>query len=242
MEYPRIRRILSALRLTPLHPQWLVFRHREGLLRRVGALASGTVLDIGCADQEVKPYLGECKSYIGLDNYRTATQWYGSRPQVFGDAHDLPFSGSFFDCVLLLDVLEHLEQPERCLAEIRRVLKPEGLLIAQVPFLYPLHDRPLDYRRWTVFGLSRLLREHDFFIAEQEATGCPMETAALLLNIAMSKTVLRSFERKHPMAVMAVLLPFLVVLVNTAAWLICLASPRDDMMPHSYLLVCRKRA
>ncbi len=240
MEYPRIRRGLSALRLTPLHPQWLAFRHRKGLLRRVGDLASGIVLDIGCADQEVKPYLDERKGYIGLDHYSTATHWYGSRPQIFGDAHDLPFPGSLIDCVLLLDVLEHLEQPERCLGEIYRVLKPGGLLIVQVPFLYPVHDKPQDYRRWTVFGLSRLLREHDFEIAEQETTGNPLETAALLLNIAMSKTVLQSMERKHPMAILAVILPILVALMNGAAWFTSLVGPRDDMMPFSYLMICRK--
>lgn len=210
-------------------------------MRRVGALAFGTIMDIGCSDQAVKPYLGKCTRYIGLDYYRTATQWYGSRPQVFGDAHDLPFPGSLIDCVLLLDVLEHLEKPERGLAEIRRVLKPGGLLIIQVPFLYPVHDKPQDYRRWTVFGLSRLLREHDFVIAEQETTGNPMETAALLLNIAMSKTVLQSVKRKHPLALLAVILPILVAFVNGAAWFTSLVGPRDDMMPFSYLMVCRKR-
>lgn len=242
MEFPVIRRLFSALRHTPFHPQWFACRQRADLLRRVGKIASGRVLDIGCSDQEVKPYLGEKTSYIGLDYYRTATQWYGSLPQVFGDAHALPFPGGCLDCILLLDVLEHLPEPDRCMAEIRRVLKPEGLLIIQVPFLYPIHDKPLDFQRWTIYGLHRLLRDHDFVLGEHAATGNPVETAALLSNIAMSKIVLKSIERRHPMAIMALFLPLLVVLINAAAWLISRASPEDEMMPFSYLMVCKKKA
>jgi SAM-dependent methyltransferase len=242
MEYPIIRRLFSAFRHTPFHPQWFSCRHRADMLRRVGNIASGRILDIGCSNQEVRPYLGEKTSYIGLDYYQTATQWYGSRPQVFGDAHALPFPSGRLDCILLLDVLEHLPEPDRCMAEIRRVLKPEGLLIIQVPFIYPIHDKPLDYQRWTIFGLLRLLMNHDFILGEYTATGNPVETAALLSNIALSKIVLKSIERGHPMAIMAVFLPFLVVFINAAAWLISLASPEDDMMPFSYLMVCKKKA
>lgn len=242
MEYAGIRRFFSTLRHTPFHPQWFACRHRVEMLRRVGKIASGRVLDIGCSDQAVKAYLGEKTIYIGLDYYRTATQWYGSRPQVFGDAHALPFPSSRLDCILLLDVLEHLPEPDQCMAEIRRVLKPGGLLIIQVPFIYPIHDKPLDYQRWTLFGLRRLLRDHDLVLGEHASTGNPIETAALLSNIAMSKIVLKSIERRHPMAIMAVLLPLLVLFINASAWLISLASPEDDMMPFSYLMVCKKKA
>jgi len=44
-----------------------------------------------------------------------------------GDAHQLPFPDQSFDCVCAMDFLEHVEDKERILQEIRRVLKPQGL-------------------------------------------------------------------------------------------------------------------
>lgn len=242
MEYPVIRHLFSALRHTPFHPQWFSCRQRTDLLRRVGQIASGRVLDIGCFDQAVKPYLREKTSYIGLDYYHTSTKLYGSRPHVFGDAQALPFPNGCLDCILLLDVLEHLPEPDRCMAEIRRALRPEGTLIIQAPFIYPIHDKPLDYQRWTFFGLNRLLQDYDFVLTEHVANGNPVETAALLANIALSKIILKSIERRHPMAILASFLPLLILLVNAAAWLITRVSPTDDMMPFSYLMVCKKKA
>ncbi len=45
----------------------------------------------------------------------------------------LPYDDSFFDVVCIFDVLEHVEHPAKVLAEVRRVLKPGGLLYAFVP-------------------------------------------------------------------------------------------------------------
>lgn len=50
-----------------------------------------------------------------------------------GDAHTLPYAPSSFDGVLMFDVLEHLERPGRVLAEVRRILRPGGLLHLFVP-------------------------------------------------------------------------------------------------------------
>lgn len=49
------------------------------------------------------------------------------------DAHCLPFSENLFDCVVITEVLEHLIAPYRALEEIRRILKPKGILIISVP-------------------------------------------------------------------------------------------------------------
>ncbi|GAC1648227.1 MAG: hypothetical protein NVS4B8_21270 [Herpetosiphon sp.] len=44
-----------------------------------------------------------------------------------------PFPDGYFDCILTLDVLEHLVEPARVLAECRRVLKPTGTLVISIP-------------------------------------------------------------------------------------------------------------
>jgi SAM-dependent methyltransferase len=60
---------------------------------------------------------------------------------VVGSAEDIPYPSELFDLVLANNVLEHLESPERVLAEVYRVLKPGGLFIAKTPNKY--HYVPL---------------------------------------------------------------------------------------------------
>ncbi|OQW92970.1 MAG: hypothetical protein BWK79_13580, partial [Beggiatoa sp. IS2] len=178
--------------------------------------------------------------YIGMDYYQTAVHWYATRPQVYGDAQQLPFSDDSMDTVLLLDVLEHLPNPEACLQEIVRILKPTGKLVLKVPFLYPLHDVPLDFQRWTQFGLRQFTQRYGLTIHQETATGQPIETAALLANIALTKTVLNWIRHKHPALILAVLLPFTILFINLLSWLINRFSPAEEMMPYSYCLVLTK--
>lgn len=48
-------------------------------------------------------------------------------------AYELHYPNNSFDVVFLLEVLEHLDYPDKALAEIARVLKPDGYLILGVP-------------------------------------------------------------------------------------------------------------
>jgi ubiquinone/menaquinone biosynthesis C-methylase UbiE len=56
-----------------------------------------------------------------------------NHPAVEGDIEAMPFSDGSFQTVLCTEVLEHIPYPETALAEIRRVLRPGGLLIGSVP-------------------------------------------------------------------------------------------------------------
>lgn len=226
--------MIEKLKKTPLHPQWFSFRHEERHLKTICAQLGGTVVDIGCADGKPRKYLPDDANYVGIDYFETATNWYETRPEIFADAQLLPLQDNAVDHVLLLDVLEHLPDPERCLAEVHRVLKPRGTFTLQVPFLYPIHDSPLDFHRWTANGLQRAATKHGFRIDAQQAIGHPVETAALNANIALSKTTLNWISGKNPLAITAVLLPFAILAVNCIAWLVALVSRSDDMMPHAY--------
>jgi SAM-dependent methyltransferase len=240
MQYPALRNRLARWRGTPLHPQWHILRNEVEFLAQIGRNLHGIVLDIGCADKNPARFIPAGTRYIGLDYYETATRWYGTQPHVYGDAQALPFPSQSVDCVLLLDVLEHLPRPTVCLSEAHRVLKPHGTLVVQVPFLYPIHDAPLDFTRWTAHGLERLATHHGFQVAEQVVLGHPLETAALLSNIALSKTVLNWVERRNPAAIAILILPIFVLLSNVFSWAIGRIAAREDMMPIMYRLVLVK--
>lgn len=56
---------------------------------------------------------------------------------VNGDARSLPFSDGTFDRVIVAEVLEHVPDDERAVAELTRVLRPGGTLAATVPRWFP---------------------------------------------------------------------------------------------------------
>jgi len=235
--------LFDALRSTPFHPQWFAFFREPAFLERCCAELDGIVLDIGCADGKPRNCLPASATYVGADYMPTASQWYGTRPELYADAQRLPFADGSVDHVLLLDVLEHIPDPNRTLAEISRVLVVGGTLTMQVPFLYPIHDAPLDFHRWTRHGLASAAEKHGFSVQWEQAVGHPTETAALLANIASSKTVMNWIRQKNPLALTAVLLPALVLLRNCVAWITAKVSGAEDMMPYAYRSVwVRKQA
>ncbi len=81
------------------------------------------------------------------------------KPDTVGDAHALPFSDNSFDKILCTEVLEHLHTPDLAISEMKRVLRPSGLLILTTRFVYPIHDAPNDYYRFTEYGLKYLFRD-----------------------------------------------------------------------------------
>jgi SAM-dependent methyltransferase len=77
---------------------------------------------------------------------------------ILSTGQRLPFADSTFDAVLSIAVLEHVDDPMACAAEILRVLKPGGLVFASVPFLQPEHGYPSHYFNATRFGLRKLFQ------------------------------------------------------------------------------------
>lgn len=206
-------------------------------MREVCAIATGRLLDIGCADGSLRHRLpGNC-DYVGLDYPTTATTLYGTRPEVFGDAAQLPFAADSFDCVAILDVLEHLRDPQECLTEARRVLKPSGAVLVHVPFLYPLHDEPFDFWRITEHGLREIAGKAGLRIDTLQHEGAPSETAALIVNLALARMVLRVTDAFPPAICLAALAMPLVLVANCLGWLFGRVSARDSFMPISYWVV-----
>ncbi len=84
--------------------------------------------------------------------------YIGPRTNLICDAHDLPFDDASIDAVLIQAVLEHVLDPQRCVAEIHRVLTPDGVVYAETPFMQQVHMGAFDYTRFTHLGHRRLFR------------------------------------------------------------------------------------
>lgn len=75
---------------------------------------------------------------------------------LFCDGHELPFANGVFDVVITTAVLEHVLYPERVVTEIHRVLKVDGLLYSELPFMQQVHEGAYDFTRYTLSAHRRL--------------------------------------------------------------------------------------
>jgi len=80
------------------------------------------------------------------------------RVHLICDGHDVPFEDGTFDGVVVQAVLEHVLEPYRCVDEIHRVLKSNGVVYAETAFMQQVHGGRYDFMRFTWLGHRRLFR------------------------------------------------------------------------------------
>lgn len=96
-----------------------------------------------------------------------------------GTATELPFDSGSFDTVLMLQTLEHVEEPLVALSEAYRVLRPNGLLVVTTPFMWGIHEQPRDFYRYTPYALEYLAGKAGFEQIDVQPTGGYWLTAGL---------------------------------------------------------------
>lgn len=231
----RLRELSKWVARTPIHPQWLMGSKvpPAGL---VGA--GGRVLDIGAADRWLQAHLGSEVQYVALDYPATGQVLYGARPDVFADAACLPFADGTFGAVACLEVLEHVRMPDQVLAEIARVLRPDGVAYLSMPFLYPIHDAPHDYQRWTPHGWRRSAELAGLEIRAMQPTCNALQAAGLLTCLALAEPM-QSGSRWRLVPCLPVLM-LLIPLVNLVFWVMAKLWPSSKAMASGYQLELRK--
>ena len=91
--------------------------------------------------------------------------------QFISDCHNLPIKDNSVDGVIIQAVLEHVLNPNKVVCEIYRVLKPEGLVLAETPFMQQSHEEPYDFNRFTELGHRWLFRS--FNTIHRQTNGGP---------------------------------------------------------------------
>jgi SAM-dependent methyltransferase len=133
--------------------------------------ASGHLLDLGCG---FIPLYGVYKDLV-RDN--TCVDWdHTLHPSPCLDLTcdlngSLPLPDEEFDTILLTDVLEHVQEPSRLWSEMSRLLRKGGKLIVGVPFLYPIHEAPHDYFRYTEHTLRMYCERSGLLLVSLETFG-----------------------------------------------------------------------
>ncbi|WP_435770170.1 class I SAM-dependent methyltransferase [Nocardioides sp. SYSU DS0651] len=143
---------------------------RVQLKRQMQRFAKGTrpgmlVLDAGAGRSPYRKLFKHAQ-YEAADFAQLGTD-YAPLDYVC-DITDIPVEDERFDRVVFNQVMEHLPEPDRALAELHRVLKPGGRLFCSVPLFFPEHQVPYDFYRYTQFALRRLFEEAGFEIMRIE--------------------------------------------------------------------------
>ena len=158
----------------------LINRIMERNLRELAAkYLHGRLVDIGCGIKPyrelVAPFVSE---HVGVDH--ASSPHDRSNVDLTGTAYAIPAPDNSFDSALCTEVLEHLEEPEAAIRECHRLLKPGGVAIYSVPFIWHLHEEPRDFFRYSKYGLQYLFEKSGFEILELRAMGGFWVTAGQL--------------------------------------------------------------
>ena len=91
------------------------------------------------------------KKYVGVDVRP------GPGVDMIYDAQKIDLPDGCIGTVLMMDTLEHIENPIKACQEISRILKPDGVFICSTVMNFSIHDHPADYFRFTPEGLTLLM-------------------------------------------------------------------------------------
>lgn len=95
-------------------------------------------------------------------DYKVLDKVADYHPDIVGDIHELPFPDNSVDALVCISVLEHVEEPQKAVREMHRVLKPGGYCYIYAPFLFYYHPEKGyygDYYRFTVEGMKYMARD-----------------------------------------------------------------------------------
>ena len=142
------------------------------------AAPAGAVLDVGCGEQPFRPLVdARRRAYVGMDVVQNASQTV----TVFGDLEHVEASATQYPFVLCTEVLEHVADIDLSFRGLRRLTMPDGLVMITVPFLFPVHMEPYDFRRLTQYGVARLADDHGFDVVSSERLGRATDALATLM-------------------------------------------------------------
>lgn len=217
------------------HPAYFIRRNLFLAIRDKVSLLYGVLLDFGCGS---KPYknLIDVETYVGVDIEVSGHNHEHSDIDVYYDGTTLPFTDNYFDCFLSSEVFEHLPNPQQMANELFRVLKPNGIGVVTVPFVWPMHEVPYDFNRFTIFGISQLFEEIGFEIVEAKKLGTYGEVIIQLI----SQNSYARLSRLHKV-VRLVIAAITVLPVNVVGFFLTRIWAKNQDLYFNTILIVRKK-
>ncbi|KKQ76823.1 MAG: Methyltransferase type 11 [Parcubacteria group bacterium GW2011_GWA1_38_7] len=237
---------------TVLHPQFIVKNNSQFAIKLAKKYIHGKLLDIGCGTmsyrKQVEPLVD---TYVGLD-YPLTSKAYKTKlkPDIKANAKNIPVADESFDSVLMLQVLEHIDDPLAALKEANRILKKGEYLILSTPFMYPIHDSPNDYFRYTQYSLKKLFKDSGFKVQKIYSKGSFLEfwlQSLIVFSLIRTKDLLWAKSSPASVAQLLIMLtlicfyPLFNIIVITLIPALSLLTPNlPNGFPLIYVAVAKK--
>lgn len=210
---------------------------RKGLAKHVKDLAvniTGKTLDIGCG---TKPYahLYQSNEYVGLE-IDTPQNRANKQADFYYDGNNFPFEDASFDSVVANEVFEHVFNPDNFLNEMFRVLKPEGMVLLTMPFVWDEHEQPYDFARYSSFGIKSLLERHGFEVVEQRKSMDDIRVIFQMLNTYIYKKTVTKNAFLNVLITLVFMAPF-----NIVGELLFMITPRNPDLYLDNIVLARKK-
>jgi len=144
------------------HPHnWLFYDTGDFFIEKNKSLYRGVMYDLGAGESPFKHFFLEyVDKYIAVD---WTNSYHNTKADIIANLNaPLPIDSEVANTVVSFSVLEHLCEPQTMLNEAFRILKSDGALVLQVPFMWWIHEAPYDYYRYTRFGLQYMLDKAGF--------------------------------------------------------------------------------
>jgi SAM-dependent methyltransferase len=106
---------------------------------------------------------------------------------VVADAHLLPYADDSVDAICCAAVIEHLSNPIQAVKEMHRVLKPNGIVFADTPFLQEYHGYPHHYQNLTLTGHEYLFQSNGFEIMDSGASLGPFYVIVHFISVMITE-------------------------------------------------------
>jgi SAM-dependent methyltransferase len=219
--------------IMPWHFQWLSGKYLHDDLRGLLSTLSGRILDAGCGDKPYEGYFSKATEYVGLDIFFGPNVDIVVRP-----SERWPLPTGYYDVVFSSQALEHVEDLELTMSEMKRVLRVGGSMVLSFPFIYNEHGAPHDFHRFTVHRAVRLFPGFEVVNVKRQG-GLGSTIGILVLNwidISLNQTKVGRFLR-------APLLPvwLLFSLVTNVLGMAVDFLDRTDAFYSNVVIVLRKK-
>jgi SAM-dependent methyltransferase len=229
----------------PAEPDHLIILRRYRLVKSLASFDGRILLDFGCGNgSQTLLFADDFPIVIGLDidsgNLRRLRldsgerESYGRIVPVQYDGEQIPLPGGSVDGAVSFEVLEHVRNERQALAELWRVIRPEGLLAISVPNRWwvfethgadlpvlpwnrvpffswlpkRLHDRYARARIYTRREIERKLRRAGFSIERSVYVTAPMD---VLKNRSLQRLLRRTIFRNDSTRIPCIATALLVI-------------------------------
>lgn len=207
-------------------------------------LLEGKLMDFGCGSKPYYDLFSNTKEYIGVDYNGEGHDHTTESIDVFYDGKTIPFGNNTFDSILSSEVFEHLFNLEEILMELNRVLKPGGKMLITCPFVWNLHEAPVDFARYTPYALRHLFNKYGFEVIVEDRLGTFVEVVVQMWNVYLLGGIFgyyneKSYFRKRKF--WSIFKPIVIPVHNSLGLLLNKLLPkRNDLFFNNLFVVVKK--